>query len=163
MQKSIRMKTKEVKFYLKNKKDGWGSIVGIFNFGYIEDGHYRFYQQRIGDQPDIGPFLKLLLVRCLRVDRIILACKEFICNTKEMGPAYVEPITDTIEMLYESMVPAVPVIFLSSSRTWSLYKRVSTIPAFKASCPLRKVITLSASLFSVSAGIFLASETPFKR
>jgi dynein heavy chain len=72
------------------------------------------YQQRIADQPDIGPFLKLLLVRCLRVDRIILMCKEFICNTKEMGPAYVEPITDTIEMLFESMVPSVPVIFLLS-------------------------------------------------
>jgi len=72
------------------------------------------YQQRISDQPDIGPFLKLLLVRCLRVDRIILACKEFICNTKEMGHAYVEPITDTIEMLYDSMVPYVPVIFLLS-------------------------------------------------
>ena len=44
MQNSI-MKTKEVKFYLKNKKNGWGSIVGIFNFGYIEDGKYRFYQR----------------------------------------------------------------------------------------------------------------------
>jgi len=43
------MKTKKVKFYLKNKKDGWGSIVAIFNFGYIEDGRYRFYQYRTGE------------------------------------------------------------------------------------------------------------------
>jgi site-specific recombinase XerD len=43
------MKTKEVKFYLKNKKNGWGSIVGIFNFGYVEDGQYRFYQHRVGE------------------------------------------------------------------------------------------------------------------
>ena len=44
------MKSKKVKFYLKNKKNGWGSIVAIFNFGYIEDGHYRFYQYRPGEE-----------------------------------------------------------------------------------------------------------------
>lgn len=48
------MKTKKVKFYLKNKKDGWGSIVAIFNFGYIEDGRYRFYQYRTGEDAPIN-------------------------------------------------------------------------------------------------------------
>ncbi len=32
------------------------------------------YEQRLKDQNDIGPFLKLLLVRSLRVDRSILTC-----------------------------------------------------------------------------------------
>lgn len=72
------------------------------------------YEQKISDLPDIGPFLKLLLIRCIRVDRSILTCKEFLRNTKEMGPAYVEPVTDTIEMVYEAMSPDVPVIFLLS-------------------------------------------------
>lgn len=72
------------------------------------------YQQKISDQPDIGPFLKLLLIRCLRVDRSILMCKEFLRNTKQMGQAYVEPVTDTIEMVYDAMAPDVPVIFLLS-------------------------------------------------
>ncbi|EJK46835.1 hypothetical protein THAOC_34479 [Thalassiosira oceanica] len=63
------------------------------------------YEQRLGDRTDIGPFLKLLLVRCLRVDRSILMCKEFVRNTKEMGPSFVEPVTDTIEMVYDDMVP----------------------------------------------------------
>eukprot|EP00957_Ditylum_brightwellii_P013194 996250-Ditylum_brightwellii.AAC.1 len=31
-----------------------------------------------------------------------------------MGQAYVEPVTDTIEMIYDSMTPQVPVIFLLS-------------------------------------------------
>jgi site-specific recombinase XerD len=44
------MKSKKVKFYLKNKKNGWGSIVAIFNFGYVEDGRYRFYQCRTGEE-----------------------------------------------------------------------------------------------------------------
>jgi len=72
------------------------------------------YEQRLKDQPDIGSFLKLLLVRCLRVDRTILMCKDFIRNTKDMGPTYVEPVTDTIDMVYNDMVPEVPVIFLLS-------------------------------------------------
>ncbi len=41
-------------------------------------------------------------------------CKEFIRKTAEMGPAYVEPVTDTIEMIYDEMVTEVPVIFLLS-------------------------------------------------
>lgn len=75
----------------------------------------NYEQQLSGDEAnDIGPFLKLLLVRCLRVDRSILMCKEFLRNTKEMGPAYVEPVTDTIESVYDGMIPEVPVIFLLS-------------------------------------------------
>jgi len=72
------------------------------------------YEQRIAEQTDTGPFLKLLLVRSLRVDRCILTCKEFLRNTKEMGPVYVEPVTDTMEMIYNAMTPQVPVIFLLS-------------------------------------------------
>ena len=72
------------------------------------------YEQKILDQADVGPFLKLLLVRCLRVDRSILMCKEFLRKTREMGPSYVEPITDTIEMVYDGMAPEVPIIFLLS-------------------------------------------------
>jgi dynein heavy chain, axonemal len=73
------------------------------------------YENRILEQADtIGPFYKLLLVRSLRMDRTILTCKEFIRSTAEMGPAYVEPVTDTIEMIYDDMVAEVPVIFLLS-------------------------------------------------
>ena len=70
------------------------------------------YQQRIDEQRDIGPFLKLLLVRCLRFDRSNLMCTEFLRDT--MGFAYVQPVTDTMEMLFDDMVAEVPVIFLLS-------------------------------------------------
>lgn len=52
----------------------------------------------------IGPFYKLLLVRSMRMDRTILTCKEFVRNTAEMGPPFVEPVTDTIEMIFDEMV-----------------------------------------------------------
>ena len=72
------------------------------------------YEQKILDESNLGSFLKLLLVRCMRVDRSILMAKEFLRSTKEMGPAYVEPITDTIEMVYNDMSSEIPVIFLLS-------------------------------------------------
>jgi dynein heavy chain, axonemal len=79
------------------------------------------YENRILEQADtIGPFYKLLLVRSLRMDRTILTCKEFIRSTAEMGPAYVEPVTDTIEMIYDDMVAEVPVIFLLSIGKFAL-------------------------------------------
>lgn len=72
------------------------------------------YDARLQEQVEVGPFLKLLLVRSLRVDRCILTCKEFIRNTQQMGPKYVEPVTDTMESIFQEMVAHVPVIFLLS-------------------------------------------------
>jgi len=72
------------------------------------------YDSRIAEQADIGPFLKLLLVRSLRMDRSILTTKEFVRFTPQMGPSYVEPVTDTMESIYAEMNAETPVIFLLS-------------------------------------------------
>ncbi|CAN0149606.1 unnamed protein product [Ectocarpus sp. 6 AP-2014] len=72
------------------------------------------YENRILEQVSIGPFYKLLLVRSMRMDRTILTCKEFVRNTAEMGPPFVEPVTDTIEMIFDEMKAEIPVIFLLS-------------------------------------------------
>ena len=72
------------------------------------------YETRIGEVPIIGPFYKLLLVRSLRVDRCLLMCKWFIRNIEAMGPTYVEPVTDTMESIFDGMVAVTPVIFLLS-------------------------------------------------
>jgi dynein heavy chain len=72
------------------------------------------YEQRIAEVPIIGPFYKLLLVRSLRMDRCMLMCKWFVRHIEEMGPAFVEPVTDTIESIYDGMVSQTPVIFLLS-------------------------------------------------
>jgi len=72
------------------------------------------YEAKIAEQAEIGPFLKLLLVRTLRMDRSILTTKEFVRNTKQMGPDYIAPITNTVADVYAEMLPEVPVIFLLS-------------------------------------------------
>ena len=72
------------------------------------------YENRLAEQPEIGPFLKLLLVRSLRMDRSILSTREFVRNTSQLGPTFVEPVTDTHEMIFAEMRAEVPVIFLLS-------------------------------------------------
>ena len=72
------------------------------------------YETRISEVPVIGPFYKLLLLRSLRMDRCMLMCKWMVRNTEEMGPAFVEPVTDTIESIYDGMISSTPVIFLLS-------------------------------------------------
>jgi dynein heavy chain len=73
------------------------------------------YESKIGEVPHVGAFYKLLVVRALRMDRCMLMSKWFVRNTEEMGPRYVEPVTDTIESIYESSVYNVPTIFLLST------------------------------------------------
>mmetsp|Transcript_15052 Transcript_15052/g.14432 ORF Transcript_15052/g.14432 Transcript_15052/m.14432 type:complete len:1794 (-) Transcript_15052:1278-6659(-) len=72
------------------------------------------YETRISEVSVIGPFYKLLLLRSLRMDRCMLMCKWMVRNTEEMGPAFVEPVTDTIESIYDCMISSTPVIFLLS-------------------------------------------------
>ena len=59
-------------------------------------------------------FEEILIIRALRQDRVILVAREFVTNTPQMGPKYTEAVTDTMDMIYEEMVPDVPVIFLLS-------------------------------------------------
>ena len=72
------------------------------------------YENRISEHAEVGPFFKLLVLRALRQDRVILVAREFVTNTPQMGPKYTEAVTDTMDMIYEEMVPDVPVIFLLS-------------------------------------------------
>lgn len=46
--------------------------------------------------------------------RCMLMCKWMIRNIEEMGPRFVEPVTDTIDSIYDGMISSTPVIFLLS-------------------------------------------------
>merc|ERR1719231_1684719 len=48
------------------------------------------------------------------MDRAQITCKEFVNNTKEMGPRFVEPVTDTVQSIYAEMNAETPVIYLLS-------------------------------------------------
>ena len=65
------------------------------------------------DNRELGPWRRLLLLRSLRVDRTLLAVRAVVRAT--MGERYVEPVTDTMESLYEESVASVPTVFLLST------------------------------------------------
>ena len=76
-----------------------------------------------------GPFLLLLLIRCLREDRTILAVHDFIRSSESiteardagsitlaaMGRPYTEPVTDTVESVYADTTCEIPVVYLLSA------------------------------------------------
>jgi dynein heavy chain, axonemal len=64
--------------------------------------------------PRLGHWRRLLLIRCLRMDRTTLAAKTFIQNTEQMGERYIEPVVDTVESVADDMTATIPVIYLLS-------------------------------------------------
>lgn len=72
------------------------------------------YEIQLKDDKDLGPWRRFLLIRSLRPDRTILAVREFIRKIPLIGEKYVEPVTDTMEMIFDESTPYVPVIFLLS-------------------------------------------------
>eukprot|EP01038_Epipyxis_sp_PR26KG_P006437 gene6437-8857_t len=70
-------------------------------------------------------FYRLLIVRCLREDRTLLAVNDFIkkvdfvdfagSRLPVMGLRYVEPVTDTVDSVYREMEAGTPVIYLLSA------------------------------------------------
>jgi len=66
------------------------------------------------ENKETGPWRRLLLIRSLRMDRTLLCVRQFVRDMEGMGERYVEPVTDTIEMIFDEMTAYVPVIFLLS-------------------------------------------------
>ena len=74
------------------------------------------YEVRLVEDDDMGPWYRLMIVRTFRNDRTLLAIKEFVRAMKtQLGPKYVEPVTDKLEDIYDEMKNSVPVIFLLSA------------------------------------------------
>ena len=72
------------------------------------------YEVRLGEDEDLGAWYRLMIVRTFRNDRTQLAIKEFIRAMGQLGPAFVEPVTDKLETIYDEMINSVPVVFLLS-------------------------------------------------
>lgn len=71
------------------------------------------YQEKISADLNIGGFIHLCLVRCLREDRTLLASNVFIKDV--LGEDYVKPVTDTIEEIWSESLPTVPILYLLSA------------------------------------------------
>jgi len=62
----------------------------------------------------LGPWRRLLVIRMLRLDRVLLAVRAFLRLAPGLGERYVAPVTDTIESIFDASSPRVPTTFLLS-------------------------------------------------
>ena len=73
----------------------------------------------------VGNFNRLMIVRCLREDRTLLAVNDYLRKTDAidvagtrlpvMGPKYTESIADTVDSVLKEMDPYTPVVYLLSA------------------------------------------------
>ena len=63
---------------------------------------------------DAGAWMRVNLIRALRVDRLLLACRQFLRAVPYIGNRYVDPVTDTVSDVYDRMNAVTPVIYLLS-------------------------------------------------
>eukprot|EP00929_Paragymnodinium_shiwhaense_P087549 TRINITY_DN476_c0_g6_i1.p1 TRINITY_DN476_c0_g6~~TRINITY_DN476_c0_g6_i1.p1 ORF type:complete len:3651 (-),score=1240.57 TRINITY_DN476_c0_g6_i1:538-10725(-) len=68
------------------------------------------YEDRLIVDKTLGYFLRMVLVRCLREDRLVVACSQFIEH--QLAAKYTAPITDSINDIYEESACRKPVLYL---------------------------------------------------
>ncbi|KAM5191717.1 dynein axonemal heavy chain 10 [Mantella aurantiaca] len=70
------------------------------------------YPFPLGYNDKLSTFLKLILLRCFRVDRVYRAVTDYVTVT--MGEKYVQPPVISFEAIFEQSVPTSPIVFILS-------------------------------------------------
>ncbi|OXB70937.1 UNVERIFIED_CONTAM: hypothetical protein H355_004498 [Colinus virginianus] len=73
------------------------------------------FEERLRMQKPLGPFIRLCLLRGLREDRTVVASAR--CIESLLHPRYTEPVTDSIDSIFQESDSRVPVLFLLSPGT----------------------------------------------
>merc|ERR1712048_1084536 len=68
------------------------------------------YEERINMERTLGPFIRLVIVRCMREDRTSIACAQFV--EAMLDSRFVAPVTDAITAIYEETSARRPVLYL---------------------------------------------------
>eukprot|EP00930_Biecheleria_cincta_P050644 TRINITY_DN3582_c0_g1_i1.p1 TRINITY_DN3582_c0_g1~~TRINITY_DN3582_c0_g1_i1.p1 ORF type:complete len:2677 (-),score=555.77 TRINITY_DN3582_c0_g1_i1:255-8135(-) len=68
------------------------------------------YDDRIAMDRSLGPFLRLVIVRCMREDRTNISCSQFI--EAMLDSRFTAPVTDGINDIYEESEPRKAVLYL---------------------------------------------------
>jgi len=70
------------------------------------------FEERLSANSVLGPFLRMLLVRCMREDRTSVCCQQYIAA--QIGSKFTDPVTDQIADMYEETACNIPVLYLLS-------------------------------------------------
>ncbi|OAF65946.1 hypothetical protein A3Q56_06301 [Intoshia linei] len=63
----------------------------------------------------LNPFQKMLLIKCLRLDRFTNCVQNYVC--KFMGNQFIEPQTAQLDVLFKESSPTIPLVFVLSAGT----------------------------------------------
>lgn len=91
-------------------------------------------------QRDLGDFTKMLVLKCLRPDKVMNAMQNYI--TRHMDNRFVEPDTTELSTIFQESSPVTPIVFILSTGTdpaAELYK-------------FAEKMKMSKRLFSISLG-----------
>ncbi|PHJ21329.1 dynein gamma flagellar outer, partial [Cystoisospora suis] len=73
------------------------------------------YEDRLRMQKPLGAFIRLCLLRALREDRTVVSSAR--CIESLLDSRYTEPVTDSIESIWQESQSRIPVLFLLSPGT----------------------------------------------
>lgn len=96
----------DLRDHLEGNESGWKAWYESAN---PEDMPIPSLQDRVEGHPS-GPFMRMLLIRCFRIDRFRLAAQMFIAAT--LGTKYVEPESIQLEDIWRDADRFTPVILL---------------------------------------------------
>lgn len=68
------------------------------------------FQEKLDNNKDIGPFMKLCVIRSLREDRTKIASRDFI--RYQLGQKFINPVSYQIHTIFEISMPTRPVLYL---------------------------------------------------
>eukprot|EP00928_Gymnodinium_smaydae_P031101 TRINITY_DN22944_c0_g4_i1.p1 TRINITY_DN22944_c0_g4~~TRINITY_DN22944_c0_g4_i1.p1 ORF type:complete len:1938 (-),score=445.97 TRINITY_DN22944_c0_g4_i1:215-5482(-) len=95
------------------------------------------YEERINMERTLGPFVRLVIVRCMREDRTGISCAQFVESM--LDSRFTAPVTDSIQSIFEESTSRKPVLYLltaGSDPTFSideLAKKKKKFPTDKVS------------------------------
>jgi len=75
------------------------------------------YSEKLAGEKDLGPFMALCLIRCIREDRTIMASQKFMFDQQVLGSKCEGLAPETLEDIYGDTSSRVPILYLLSSIT----------------------------------------------
>ena len=102
---------KDILEKIQNNEEPWKIMKTDIN---PEAKYIPEYNERLAAEKELGSFMTLCLLRCIREDRTIMAAYRFIADPSVLGPRYENPPVDTLEEVYAESNSKLPILCLLS-------------------------------------------------
>ena len=102
---------KDILDKITNNEDPWKVMKSDIN---PEAKTIPEYNEKLAAEKELGAFMTLCLMRCIREDRTIMSAYKFIADPSVLGPEFENPTIDSLEDVYAESNSKLPVLCLLS-------------------------------------------------